>query len=225
MHNAVGRGMRGVATFAAAALALAWLATGCDRAPAPPPPTPSAATGSAGASPATSEPVAAATPASTATRPATPATGLTQIDLQGLRELIAQTAQRDQILVIDFWATWCAPCTEMFPDLHRRLKALGGRVRPVSVTLDSPGAMELKARAFLEKHHAAADAFMLPPDADARLAVIAGLATQWKDLVVPAVLVFDAKGKLAGEFIENVEVDPVVRRVEALLAPQGESKP
>ncbi|MCX5660667.1 MAG: TlpA disulfide reductase family protein [Planctomycetota bacterium] len=186
-------------------LLLFLLIAGCDRAPAPPETAPSR------------NPTATAAPTSA---PATqPSAKLQPIDLNGLRELISLTsAGRKQILVIDFWATWCGPCVEMFPDIHERITALGPGVRLISVTLDNPGKLEQAAIAFLRKQHAIDDAFILPPDTDARLEVVHGLAKKWNDLVVPAILVFDADGQLAGEFVDNVQVDPVVTRVQEILA-------
>ena len=44
-----------------------------------------------------------------------------------------------QIVVLNFWATWCAPCVEEVPSLvemQRRLKAKGVTVLAVSVDVD-----------------------------------------------------------------------------------------
>ena len=39
---------------------------------------------------------------------------VTAIDIEGLRELIKP---KGNPLIINFWATWCDPCREEFPDL------------------------------------------------------------------------------------------------------------
>src|SRR5690242_12102244 len=104
------------------------LIVGCDRTspsqPTPPKPGVNTAAGPAAQPAAT--PVAATQPA--------PAS-LPQLDLQGLRQIITETKARQQVLVIDFWATWCVPCVEMFPALHDGVKTFGPRARIISVTL------------------------------------------------------------------------------------------
>ena len=147
------------------------------------------------------------------TRPS--AEPLPRIDLAGLERLKREATEADRILVLDFWATWCVPCVEMFPRLHGELKGLEG-VEIVSVTLDTPGEAEAKAIRFLRKHDARAGAYMLAPDVEKRLAVPESLGRAWSDLVVPAVLVYDRSGNLAGERLEG-GAGPIIERVKELL--------
>lgn len=44
-----------------------------------------------------------------------PAAGLSWIDLRGRRQDLS--AYRGRIVVLNFWATWCAPCKKEMPDL------------------------------------------------------------------------------------------------------------
>lgn len=50
---------------------------------------------------------------------------------------------RDGVVVVDFWAEWCAPCRMLGPTLEREVNALGGRVRLAKVDVDR--AQELAA--------------------------------------------------------------------------------
>ncbi|QDU72446.1 TlpA family protein disulfide reductase [Mucisphaera calidilacus] len=147
------------------------------------------------------------TPAVNTTTEAAPAPkpdlpdALPVLDIDGIEALIAESAARDQIVVIDFWATWCVPCVAMFPELHEGLVAMGDDVRAVSITLDAPGKYEQRAIAFLNEHHALKDAYLLVPDTDQQERVVERLGEQWSNLEVPAVFVFGPDGKLAGEFL------------------------
>jgi thiol-disulfide isomerase/thioredoxin len=170
-------------------LILAALFSGCDRA-APPP---------------------------TAPAPAAAVKQLPRIDLEGLQKLIAEAKSVDQVLVLDFWATWCQPCVEMFPGLHEGVVKLGPGARVISITLDDPES-EANALAFLEKHRSMKDAWMLVPDTDARIKVVEGIAKEWKNLVVPAILIYDRGGQLQGEFLGDPRVEPILMRVRELLA-------
>ncbi len=54
-----------------------------------------------------------------------------------------------EVAVVDFWATWCAPCVEAFPKFNNLVETFADRpVRFVSVTYES----ESMIRPFLENH-------------------------------------------------------------------------
>ena len=58
---------------------------------------------------------------------------------------------RGQVVVLNFWATWCPPCVEEMPSLvqmQRRFKAQGVTVLAVSVDVD-----ESAYRQFVKDHN------------------------------------------------------------------------
>ncbi len=95
-------------------------------------------------------------------------------------------------VLMNVWATWCAPCREEFPDLlrvHRELRARG--VRLVLVSADFPD-MEHETRSFLARHGVDFPTFIKTGD-DA--AFIDGLERSWSG-ALPATFVYDGSGAL-----------------------------
>lgn len=57
-------------------------------------------------------------------------------DLQGKSQTLAQW--RGKPLVLNFWATWCAPCREEMPEFVATKKSLGDKVSFVGLAIDNP---------------------------------------------------------------------------------------
>jgi thiol-disulfide isomerase/thioredoxin len=59
---------------------------------------------------------------------------------------------KGQVLVVNFWATWCAPCVQEMPTLAKLQAAVAGQpVRVLAVSLDRPEDKALAQR-FILKH-------------------------------------------------------------------------
>jgi len=88
-----------------------------------------------------------------------------------------------QILVVNFWASWCKPCKREMPlldELHTRMSARYGHVLAVSVDRD-PG----RVMKFLEENELDLPVFVDGPD---------GLAKKLDLAYLPYTIVMDADG-------------------------------
>jgi len=82
----------------------------------------------------------------------TPATALPfeVYDYDGLKPLLYQND--DKIHVVNFWATWCAPCIKELPDFEKLAETYRkDKVELLLVSLDFPRQYEAKLVPFLEK--------------------------------------------------------------------------
>jgi len=78
---------------------------------------------------------------------------LEQIDAAGIAAIAKNPTNK--LRLINVWATWCEPCVKEFPGFVSLSRRLANRdFEFISITVDEPGDIE-KAKAFLEKQHAA----------------------------------------------------------------------
>jgi thiol-disulfide isomerase/thioredoxin len=59
---------------------------------------------------------------------------------------------KGKVVVVNLWATWCAPCLVEMPTLAKLKQEYAGRpLEVVAISIDTPSAQE-KARAFIARH-------------------------------------------------------------------------
>lgn len=98
-------------------------------------------------------------------------------------------ALKGKVVVLDFWASWCAPCAKSFPVLDELQKKYGGRLAVVAVNVDEKAANMEK---FLAKHSVS---FTVVRDARQKLVAVAEPPT------MPSSFVLDGEGKV--RFVHN----------------------
>jgi thiol-disulfide isomerase/thioredoxin len=119
-----------------------------------------------------------------------------------------------KVVLMNLWATWCAPCRKEMPDLDRLQAELGGdSFEVVAVSLDrgSPD----KARAFLDEIGVKSLKFFHDPDARLGFKLMA--------IGMPTTLLIDAKGREIGRLVGPAEwhSEDAKKLIKAVLAAQA----
>ena len=117
-----------------------------------------------------------------------PAEALPELSVQGAdgaARRLAEFAGRGVLL--NLWATWCAPCVAEMPALDALAARLAGGTSPITVlpvAMDRGGAAVV--RAFYDSHHLTHLPVWLDPEGDA--------LTAFKLRGIPTTFLLDAKG-------------------------------
>ncbi len=122
---------------------------------------------------------------------------------------ISLTDYRGQVILVNFWATWCAPCVEEMPALNALQSELGGAdFQVVTVSLDRR--ME-DARLFMERLEL--DALPLIHDATFNSMTQAGA------IGLPLTVLYDRQGREVGRLDGPAEwhSDDAIALVEAAI--------
>lgn len=81
-----------------------------------------------------------------------PEINLEVYDFNGFKEFLNK--KDDKIYVINFWATWCAPCVKELPYFEKLLQEYKGKgVEVILVSLDFPHLYESKLKPFILKNN------------------------------------------------------------------------
>jgi len=105
-------------------------------------------------------------------------------------EAIDLTRYRGKVVVVDFWASWCAPCRQSFPWLNA-MQSKYGRDGLVVIGVN------------VDRVRAEADRFLRDVPATFEIAYDpdGSLATQYDVPGMPTSYVFDTSGKLVGKHV------------------------
>src|SRR6476659_5153421 len=135
------------------------------------------------------------------------------IDNEALKQII--TEQRERPLLINFWATWCDPCRDEFPDLVK----IDNEYRPksldfVTVSLDEVKDIKTQVPQFLAQMKASMPAYLL--DAKDPEPAINAIDTKWQgDL--PATFLFSDKGVLIYKHFGRVNTAELREQIQKLV--------
>ncbi len=133
-----------------------------------------------------------------------------ELDLDGLHARVA--AERPSVVIVSFWASWCAPCLAEMP-------ALGAIAREhrdvvvISVSIDDPGDRPAVER-ILAEHKPPFPVYLKSPGSDEDF--IDGVDPKWSG-ALPFTLIYDATGKAALRLEGEKSRADFERALEAVL--------
>jgi thiol-disulfide isomerase/thioredoxin len=150
-------------------------------------------------------------PAPTVTTTAPPAIKVTQIDIEGLKKILKPDGRP---LLINFWATWCPPCTEEFPDLVKLHGEYRGKVDFVTVSLDELSDINTFVPKFLGDMKSEMPAYLLHTQNEN--AAIALVSRDWAGNL-PMTVLYDASGKQTYAKMGKIKADVVRENIKKLV--------
>jgi thiol-disulfide isomerase/thioredoxin len=118
-----------------------------------------------------------------------------QIDLDGLKKLLQSNPKGARPLLVNFWATWCDPCREEFPDLVKIDGDYRGKgLNFVAISLDDLEEIKTGVPKFLQQVKATMPVYLLDvKDPEPAIHVV---DPTW-DGELPATFLYDKDGKVA----------------------------
>jgi cytochrome c biogenesis protein CcmG/thiol:disulfide interchange protein DsbE len=143
-------------------------------------------------------------------------TDLVSLDEHSYKQMVA--GRHGQVLMVDFWATWCAPCREELPKLVAMAEAYRPKgVALITVSCNDP---EQKAQAlsFIRQKGAPGPYYIREVDDDDKFA--ASIDPKWSgdSGALPALFLYDRSGRQAQAFIGDTSMKIIQAALEKLLA-------
>src|SRR5215470_689194 len=136
-------------------------------------------------------------------------------DLQGHQQKL--TSLRGQIVVLNFWATWCGPCQEELPRLSKLAQSYNGKnVRFVAVSIDEAKDRS-KIQPALDRGSVTLETWV---GADTDMLGSFGLGD-----IVPGTAILDEQGEIIARIMGEAHDDDVRGAVDWLLSDRSGPAP
>jgi thiol-disulfide isomerase/thioredoxin len=137
---------------------------------------------------------------------------LPTVDEAGFRKLV--NSSRGKVLLVDFWATWCAPCRAEMPQLVKLAARLAPRVFQLITISADDAEKDATAADFLKTYGAPTPAYRKQAEDDDKF--INSIDPKWGG-ALPALFLFDKTGRKVQSFIGEVSMQEVEAAVGKLL--------
>ena len=135
-----------------------------------------------------------------------------QIDIEGLKKLLKPSGKP---LMINFWATWCDPCREEFPDLVKLDTTYRGKIDFITVSLDDLADINTDVPKFLAEMKAQMPAYLLHTTDES--AAITMVSKNWSGNL-PLTILFTPTGDIAYLRNGKLRYAEAITEIDKLLA-------
>lgn len=121
-------------------------------------------------------------------------------------ESVSLAGLRGKVVLVDYWATWCAPCVATMPEMQRLYEQYGSSgLTVLGVSIDEDG--EKKVRPFIAKRK-----YTYP--------ILLDDQSSWKSFgvkAIPALFLIDKEGQIVKQWVGKPDKKDVDAAVKALL--------
>ena len=140
------------------------------------------------------------------------ASRLIPLDEVGFQRLVAE--HHGKVVLVDFWATWCAPCREELPKLVALQAAYQAKgLDFVTISCDEPE-QENEAATFVARQGAPGPHYIRKAKDDDKF--INSIDPKWSG-ALPALFVFDRSGRQVQSFIGETDLKQLDAALKTLL--------
>ena len=134
---------------------------------------------------------------------------VTQIDTVALKNLVKRDSENQKPLVVNFWATWCGPCVEEFPDLVKIDEEYRGKIDFITISMDDLADINTEVPKFLGKMNAKMPAYLLKTNDEED--AINSVTKDWEG-GLPFTIIYSPKGEIF--YIKQGKIKPLDVRKE-----------
>ena len=146
---------------------------------------------------------------------AKPAIVVRQVDLKGFKRLIHPDPKNSRPLLVNFWATWCDPCRDEFPELVAVDKDYRARgLDFISISLDDPPDINTAVPKFLQQMHATMPTYLLNvSDPEPAIMIV---DPTWGG-ALPATFLYDTEGKVVFKHFGRINTPELRAAIDKLV--------